>query len=219
MRKAHHDRSTKGARGTDSLLRVRSWVYMAGLAGALSMLAAPSAMADSKDGIFPTADQVGGEVFPNATKPGDKFPTDITLYDESGKEMKLADVMKNKRTIVAFFITAVPTSVDEIKKLEQFVSADGLDVDLLLLNADTVGTALFGGPSQAIPATVQTVKFVKGEVGLKNPIYVAPNDALNPKGLSNRIGFRGLPTVFIVAADGTVEKVFVGPQQWKKGDI
>jgi hypothetical protein len=50
-------------------------------------------------------------------------------------------------------------------------------------------------------------------------MYVAPNDVLSPKGVSTRLGIRGLPTSFLLSANGTIEKVFVGPQDWKKGDI
>lgn len=187
--------------------------------GLVGLLAAGSALADSKDGVFPRAEQVGGDVFPKSLGAGQKFPTDFDVYDENGRKTDLGRILNGKKSVVAFFITAAPASITEVRKLEDFARANAPGVQIVPINADTVGTALEGGPAKAIPATVQTARFVKKENGFSNPVYVAPNDALSPKGLSNRLGFRGLPTFFVLREDATVEKVFVGPQQWKKGDI
>ena len=91
--------------------------------------------------------------------------------------------------------------------------------NVVFINADTMGTHLMGGPTQAIPSTAATMRLIKKEHNLKRDMYVAPNDVLSPKGVSTRLGIRGLPTSFLLSANGTIEKVFVGPQDWKKGDI
>lgn len=181
-------------------------------------LAAGAVFADSKDGVFPTAEQVGGDVFPKGLQPGDQFPTDWEIYDEKGAKVNLAQAIKGKRSVIAFFISAAPVSVEEMKKLDKFIGRNS-KTQLLMVNADTVGSALTGGPATTIKATVRTVNVLKRENGIKNAMYVAPNDALSPSGLSNRLGFRGLPTVFVVNAAGKVEKIYVGPQQWKRGEI
>lgn len=181
-------------------------------------LPAGIAIADSKDGVFPTADQVGGEVFPKGVEIGQPFPTDWDLFDENGKKVNLATAIAGKKSVIAFFISAAPVSVEEMKKLDKFIAKNS-KANLFMVNADTVGAALTGGPSTVMPATVRTVKVLKKENGIKGPMYVAPNDALSPKGLSNRLGFRGLPTVFVVDAAGKVQKIYVGPQQWKRGEI
>lgn len=190
------------------------------LALALCLAAAlpAAARADSKDGVFPTADQVGGQVFPKGVDVGAQFPTDWALFDEKGQKVNLAEKIKGKKSVIAFFISAVPVSVEEMKKLDKFMSGNS-KTQLLMVNADTVGTALTGGPGAVMKATVRTVNILKKENRLKNPVYVAPNDALSPQGLSNRLGFRGLPTVFVIDARGKVEKIYVGPQQWKRGQI
>lgn len=190
------------------------------LALALCLAAAlpAAARADSKDGVFPTADQVGGQVFPKGVEIGTQFPTDWDIFDEKGQKVNLAEKIKGKKSVIAFFISAAPVSVEEMKKLDKFMGTNA-KAQLLMVNADTVGTALTGGPATVMKATVRTVNILKKENRLKNPVYVAPNDALSPQGLSNRLGFRGLPTVFVVDAAGKVEKIYVGPQQWKRGQI
>lgn len=182
------------------------------------LLGATVALATSKDGIFPTADQVGGQVFTEPLKPGTEFPTDFPVYDSSGKPVDLGKMIHGKKTVLAFFISAAPVSVAEVRKLQDFIKKNAPHVQQLNLNADTVGVALEGGPAKAIAATARTLKVIEHEQGIKN-LYIAPNDALDPKGLSNRLGFRGLPTVFVLNANGTVQKVFVGPHNWTKQDL
>jgi hypothetical protein len=177
------------------------------------------ALADSKDGVFPSAEQVGGQVYVEPIKVGSKFPTDFDVFDAKGDRVDLGKLVAGKKTVLAFFISAAPASVNELRNLQNFVAASSGQIQVLNVNADTVGTALEGGPTKAIAATAKTVQLIQHEQGLTNPMLVAPNDALSPTGLSNRLGFRGLPTIFVLNAQGMVEKVFVGPQQWKRGDI
>lgn len=193
----------------------------AGLSVALGLALATMfngvALADSKDGVFPTAEQVGGQVYPDSIKVGAKFPTDIEIFDTAGKPADFGKLIAGKRTVLLFFISAVPVSVNELKKLQDFMAKNAPNTQMLSLNTDTVGTALMG--ISPIKETVRTLNVIKKEKGITTPMYVAPNDALSPVGLSNRLGFRGLPTIFILTASGAVEKVFVGPQNWKHGDI
>lgn len=189
------------------------------LAGLGADVGIGTALADSKDGVFPSADQVGGQVYTEPLKVGEKFPTDFDVFDAQGNRVDLSKLVAGKRTVLAFFISAAPASVRELRNLQNYVSSSGKKVQVLNLNADTVGVALEGGPSKAIAATAKTIRLIQNEQGLTNPIFVAPNDALSPNGLSNRLGFRGLPTIFVLNAQGVVEKVFVGPQHWKHGDI
>lgn len=188
-------------------------------AAAFAMLAAGPVIGDSKDGIFPTADQVGGEVFPKGMQEGDSFPTDWEMYDDQGNKVDVGELISGKRSVLAFFISAVPVSVDELKKLQEASGNTDKDAQLLFINADTVGTALTGGADRKLRETIHTIDVIKREEGIKEPMFVAPNDALSPTGLSNKLGFRGLPTVFVVDADGKVEKVYVGPQDWAKTNI
>lgn len=185
----------------------------------MALYAPASVLADSNDGVFPTADQVGGEVFPKGLQVGDAFPTSWEIYNDNGDKTNVAKLLNGKRTVLAFFISAVPVSVDELKKLETASKALGGDTQLLFVNADLVGAALEGGGGSRIKETARTVRVIKGEQGIKTSMYVAPNDALNPDGLSNTLGFRGLPTVFVIDAKGKVEKVYVGPQDWSKTSI
>lgn len=190
-------------------------VGTAAAAGALLFAVGLSgtASADSVDGIFPTADEVGGEVFPKGVQVGDPFPTDWDLYDLNGQRQDVAKVLDGRRTVLAFFISAVPVSVEELKKLQGAFSEQG-DTQMLFVNADQVGTALTGG--NRVQETARTVRVIQREEGIRLPMFVAPNDALSPGGLSNKIGFRGLPTVFVIDAQGRVENVYVGPQDWSK---
>jgi hypothetical protein len=185
----------------------------------LALYAPGPVLADSTDGIFPTADQVGGEVFPKGVQAGSAFPTDWDIYDDKGNKTDVDKLIKGKRTILAFFISAVPVSVEELKKLQDAKGKVGGETQLLFVNADMVGAGLVGGAKTRIPETARTVRLIKSEQGLTLPMYVAPNDALSPAGLSNKLGFRGLPTVFVIGANGKVENVYVGPQDWSKADI
>lgn len=191
----------------------RLTVGCSAVAGALMLaLAAPgTAVADSKDGRFPTADEVGGEVFPRGVQAGDRFPTDWDIYDANGNKTDVAKLIKGKRTVLAFFISAVPVSVEELKKLQNAFTGKG-DTQLLFVNSDQVGGKLLG--VDPIQETARTVRVIKREENIKHPMFVAPNDALSPTGLSNKLGFRGLPTVFVIDKNGKVEKVYVGPQDW-----
>lgn len=182
-------------------------------------LAGPSpVLADAPDGKFPTAEQVGGDVFPDGLKTGDKFPTDWDIYDANAEKASVGELIDGKRTILAFFISAAPVSVEELKKLEEaHDSGSQKDVQMLFMNADTVGTGLSG--TDPIAETARTLRMIKREEGISTPMYVAPNNVFSEKGLSNRLGFRGLPTVFIIDAEGVVEEVFVGPQDWSDVNV
>ncbi|WP_210206672.1 TlpA family protein disulfide reductase [Rhodoplanes serenus] len=184
----------------------------------MAVTLATLASADSSDGLFPTADQVGGQVFPNGIKQGDAFPTDFKIYDDTGQATDLAQVIKDKRTLVTFFISAAPVSISELKKIQDTAKA-ARDTQVIFVNADTVGVALLGGQSKAISETARTVRVIRQEEKLEHAMFVAPNDALSPTGLSNRLGFRGLPTSYLVDKNGKVERVYVGPQAWKQGDL
>jgi hypothetical protein len=187
-----------------------------------SLLALPvgAALADSKDGTFPTAEQVGGQVYIDPVAVGRKMPTDFDTYDMDGQKIDLGNVVQGKRSMVVFFISAVPVSVNELAAIEDFTQKHGKGVNLVFVNADTVGSALMGGPKAVIPNSVKTMHYIKKEKGLKTTkIYVAPNDALSAESVSTRLGIRGLPTSFLLDDKGVVQKVFVGPQKWKKGDI
>jgi len=187
-----------------------------------SLLALPvgTALADSKDGTFPTAEQVGGQVYIDPVAVGKKLPLDFEAYGMNGEKADLASVVQGKRSMVVFFISAVPVSVNELVKIENFTSKYGNGINVVFVNADTVGSALMGGPKAVIPNSVKTMHTIKKEQSLKtSSIFVAPNDALSADGVSTRLGIRGLPTSFVVDAKGVIEKVFVGPQNWKKGDI
>ena len=195
--------------------RVTALIGTSAAAGWLA-LSPLSVSATSKDGIFPTAAEIGGQVYIEPVKVGSRFPTDFDVFDLSGKKVEMAKLIAGKKTVVAFFITAVPVSVDGVKKLQDFARVNAPGVQVLGLNADTVGVALQGGTP--VDATARTLSHYERERKMTN-LYVAPNDALDPKGLSNRLGFRGLPTIFVISADGTIEKVFVGHRDWKNGDI
>lgn len=187
-----------------------------------TLLALPvgTALADSKDGTFPTAEQVGGQVYIDPVAVGKKLPLDFEAYGMNGEKADLASVVQGKRSMVVFFISAVPVSVSELVKIENFTSKYGSGINVVFVNADTVGSALMGGPKAVIPNSVKTMHTIKREQNLKTTsIFVAPNDALSADGVSTRLGIRGLPTSFVVDAKGVIEKVFVGPQNWKKGDI
>ncbi len=194
--------------------RIKSVSALMALAGGLAFLPVSSVLADSVDGQFPTADQVGGEVYIDPVGVGKKLPLDFDTYDLNGNKIDLAKQVAGKRTLVVFFISAVPVAVHELPKIENFAASKG--VNLALVNADTVGTALMGGPKAAIPNTVKTMHMIKKEEKLRTTqLFVAPNDALSADGVSNRLGFRGLPTSFLINSSGVVEKVFVGPQNWQ----
>lgn len=176
--------------------------------------------ADSKDGFFPSADQVGGQVFRDPLPIGTHFPTDFAVYDMGGQRADLSQIVSGKKTAIAFFVVAAPASVVELKKLQDFASEHAPQVQVLNLHADTVRADLTGsGPSKAVEATIRTLAVALKEHSLRTPTFVAPNDTLSPNGLSNRLGVRGVPTIFILGVDGKVQNIFIGPHDWKPGDL
>lgn len=204
-----------GQRPDTRIHRLLAALMVAGVAAGAGALA----HASSADGVFPTADQVGGQVYPKGFQAGDRFPTDFAMFDNKGKKVDVAQLISGKKTVIAFFISAVPASVEELKKLQDFAAKHAPGAQVLNVNADTVGVALLKGHPSPVDATVSTVNLIAREHKLTNPMFVAPNDALDPNGLSNKLGFRGLPTIFVIDAKGTIAKVLVGPQNWKQGDI
>lgn len=198
--------------------RGRRLQTLAGAALAVLALGCTAASA-ADDGSFPTAEQVGGEVFPKGLQKGDAFPTDIEVFNDKGDPQKLGDLLNGKKTLLVFFISAAPASVNEIAKIDKFAKDNKTETQVVFANADTVGVALMGGKDKAVPETVRTINLIKQENGLTNPIFVAPNNVFDAGGLSNRLGFRGLPTSYLIGADGKVEQQFVGAREWKAGDF
>ena len=82
----------------------RSRAVVSALAAGYLALAPLHAFSTSKDGIFPTADQVGGQVYTDPVKPGTPFPADIEVFDLAGKQVDLAKLIAGKKTVIAFFI-------------------------------------------------------------------------------------------------------------------
>ncbi len=197
--------------------RARVTIWAGAAAVALGLGAALPAFAAGEDGSFPTADQGGGDVFPAGMQPGDAFPMDIQLFDDKGQELTLGDIATGKRTLLTFFISAAPVSVAELRKIEDF--AAGKDIHLVFANSDVVGTALLGGAEAQIPETVRTINLIKAEEQLATPMYVAPNNVFSPEGLSNRLGFRGLPTSYLIDDQGKVQATFVGQRDWSDADL
>ena len=78
--------------------RVRTVCALMSLAGLLA-LPSGAALADSKDGTFPTADQVGGEVYIDPIAPGKKLPTDFEAYDLNGNKIDFGQVIAGNGVI------------------------------------------------------------------------------------------------------------------------
>lgn len=179
-----------------------------------------STWADSTNGIFPSADQVGGQVYRDPLAIGTHFPTDFELYDMTGQSIDLSQLVSRRKTVIAFFVVAVPASVLELKKLQDFAAEQVPQLQVFNVHANTIHADLTGGgPNRAVEDTIRTVALARKEHGLRNPTFVAPNDTMSPTGLSNRLGVRGVPTMFVLGADGKVQNIFIGPHDWKPGDL
>ena len=114
--------------------RIKSTCALMALAGVLALPAA-TVLADSKDGTFPTADQVGGQVYIEPVGVGKKLPLDFEAYDMNGAQIDLAKAIDGKRSMVVFFISAVPVSVEELVKIENFARKHGKGINLGQSNA------------------------------------------------------------------------------------
>ncbi len=69
--------------------RIKSTCALMSLAGMLA-LPAGTVLADSKDGTFPTAEEVGGQVYIEPIGVGKKLPLDFDTYDMNGAKVDLA---------------------------------------------------------------------------------------------------------------------------------
>lgn len=174
--------------------------------------------ADSKDGTFPSADQVGGQVYPDPVPIGTPFPDDVEVHDLSGRSAALSRILAGKKAVLAFFIVAAPVSVLELKKLEEFASQHAPDVQVVHLHVDIIHADLMKG-AHTVEQTARTLAIVQKEQGLRRPMFIVPSDSLSPQALSNRLAIRGVPTIFVVGANGQVERIFIGPHDWKQGDL
>lgn len=174
--------------------------------------------ADSKDGTFPSADQVGGQVYPDPVPIGTPFPGDVEVHDLSGRSAALSRILASKQAVLAFFIVAAPVSVLELKKLEEFASQHAPDVQVYHLHVDIIHADLMKG-AHTVEQTARTLAIVQKEQGFRRPMFIVPSDSLSPQALSNRLAIKGVPTIFVVGTNGQVEKIFIGPHEWKQGDL
>lgn len=162
----------------------------------------------------------GGQVYRDPLAIGTHFPTDFELYDMTGQPIDLSQLVSGRKTVIAFFVVAVPASVLELKKLQDFATEQVPQLQVFNVHANTIQADLTGGgPNRAVEDTIRTVALARKEHGLRNPTFVAPNDTMSPTGLSNRLGVRGVPTIFVLGADGKVQNIFIGPHDWKQGDL
>lgn len=138
----------------------------------------------------------------------------------TGQPIDLSQLVSGRKTVIAFFVVAVPASVLELKKLQDFAAEQVPELQVFNVHANTIQADLTGGGSnRAVEDTIRTVALARKEHGLRKPTFVAPNDTMSPTGLSNRLGVRGVPTIFVLGADGKVQNIFIGPHNWKPGDL
>lgn len=161
-------------------------------------------------GTYPTSEEVGGDVFALGPQAGNAFPTDITLYDENDHEVPLKNLM-NKPLVIACVLIAAPRvmkALEGFQKVAPALRERGYNV-IALNVSDVYGVLLKTEAKLGYQvSTGRTIKATAPQYKIKLPFYYVNNDQYDPKGFTNRLRLRDLPTVYVLDKGGTIKKVF-----------
>ncbi len=170
-------------------------------------------------GDFATSKEVGGDVFAKGLKPGDKFPLDVTVFDENNKPHKLSELVHpGKPLILAMAFISAPAVMKDLAQFQKAVKAESPGSDVILVNVSQFGSAL--QPGTIMANTGRTIKVVGKDYGLTLPFYWVHNDIYAADGFTNRLRVRDLPTYFVVNGKGKIVRIFGSDhKQWKAADF
>lgn len=171
-------------------------------------------------GDFPSQDQVGGEVFAPGPGPGDKFPIDITVYDLNDKPVPLNKFLNQPLVLACFYLSA-PSSIEGVVNLQKVVAGLKGKYNVIALNIqETVG--VLAANELLMPWQNSTGRSLRATLGkqIQLPVYYLNNSQYDPKGFTNTLRLRDLPTVYVLNTDGTIKKVYSSEHtRWSRADF
>jgi peroxiredoxin len=129
----------------------------------------------------------------NASEVGDRFP-DFTLKNLTGREVSWRE-FQGKVVVVNFWMTTCPPCKKEMPMLQQLQNKYA-DRGVVILGISTDGQA------RTAASFVRRLK-------ISYPIVLDPL-LMTDENEQRKFGFLGLPTTFIIDANGTVRKVVIG---------
>lgn len=166
-----------------------------------------SAPHQKKGGEFPTAAEVGGDVFIPPLGKGAMIPKDIPIETLDGKPTTTGRILDGDRPVVLnFFLLFSPRSVDEMKSLQELSKANS-NVQVIGINIGNVGGKL--NPESAESDVLRNLRLVAREAGVTYPIYSDTHSYT-----VQAFGLRNAPTTFLLDKRGMVKRVYAGPQLW-----
>lgn len=169
-------------------------------------------------GDFATSSEVGGDVFAPGMKPGDIFPADVTLFDESNKPHKVGEFLNGQPLILVFTLISAPKAMNQVAKFQKFVTEHKVKGRVVVLNVSQFGSAL--QPKTRMADSGRTIRVAAEEYGIRLPLYWAENDIYSAKGLTNRLRIRDLPTFMVIEPGGRLAKIYGSNHAtWAPGDL
>lgn len=166
-----------------------------------------SAPHEKKTGEFPTAEEVGGDVFIEPIGKGAMIPKDIPIETLDGKPTTTGRILPGDKPVVMnFFLLFSPRAVDEMKSLQELYKTNP-NVHVVGINIGGVGGKLTPGEPQA--DVLRNLRLVVRDAGVTFPIYSDSNSYT-----VQTFGLRNAPTTFLLDRNGMVKKVYAGPQLW-----
>lgn len=157
-------------------------------------------------GDFASSSEVGGDVFAKGMKPGDLFPSDVTLFDENDKPHKIGEFLQGEPLILVFTLISAPAVMKQVAKFQSFLGAHKVKGRVAVLNVSQFGSAL--QPKTPMADSGRTVRLAAREYRIRLPLYWAQNDIYSASGLTNRLRIRDLPTFMVIEPNGRLAKIY-----------
>jgi len=165
---------------------------------------------DNPPGDKPLKDNPNDSPPPNKNKPPetdfsfvDNLPSqnkapDFNLTGLDGKKYQLS-ALKGKVVVVCFWSITCPHCIKTIPTVDALAKK--------INNKNVVVLSITGGEAPPVQAKVR-------ELGLKLPVLMDPGYKT-----FDAYGVEGVPTTFVIAPDGSIERKEVGARDWTSPDL
>ncbi|KPV40700.1 hypothetical protein AN478_05965 [Thiohalorhabdus denitrificans] len=160
-------------------------------------------------GAFPTAEEVGGEVFIETKGEGDQVPMDLPLETLDGEETTLRQVLSSgdKPVVLNFFMAHNEKALEELKALDR-LEQENPGLRVVAIHLGSVGGKLT--PDTPMASVNRTIRALRQDLGVNRV-----DTYLDKKSYAvQALGLRNAPATFLVKQDGTIVKNYLSTQNW-----
>jgi hypothetical protein len=157
-------------------------------------------------GDFVSSQEVGGDVFASGLQPGDKFPLDIKIHDDSNQEHAISSFTEKGPLVLMLALVSAPEVMQRVVEFQSFVKSSKAEPQIIVVNVGQFGSSL--QPKTPMADNGRTVKVAAKEYGITLPFYWVENDIYSAKGFTNLLRARDLPTVYVIGKDGKIVREF-----------